>query len=152
MNKLLLLIRRYLSIPASATVTENYRFNVRTYKKRGNFSPLYSIEWFPFIKLESVQQMTNIYDDDLALFPKYSLNDLMTRKFVFICLYYNVYSKPCLSSEIDCFSKHGWPLNVSAKRSVLDTWQSIQKKTKTSLMFKLPSRHATSRVRPLKVP
>ena len=110
MNKLLLLIRRYLSIPASATVTENYRFNVRTYKKRGNFSPLYSIEWFPFIKLESVQQMTNIYDDDLALFPKYSLNDLMTRKFVFICLYYNVYSKPCLSSEIDCFSKHGWLL------------------------------------------
>ena len=38
MNKLLLLIQQYLSITASATVTENYRFNVRTYKKRGNFS------------------------------------------------------------------------------------------------------------------
>ena len=54
--------------------------------------------------------MTNIYNDDLALFSKYPLNDLMTRKFVFICLYSNAYSKPCLSSEIDCFCKHGWLL------------------------------------------
>lgn len=54
--------------------------------------------------------MTNIYDDDLALFPKYPLNDPMTRKFVFICLYSNAHSKPCLSSEIDFFCKHGWLL------------------------------------------